>query len=247
MPALVLRAPQRAALNLDDLVLSVGAHSTVAEGVCVMEAASIVAGEVWSDRPTCASPVISRFLRRWNDTLPWRPRQALKRYICPVIGTATTDADEAERLDLVRDWVVREYAPAWLALAGLNRQATALSSLPAVTAETIAEVRPVLEDVRRAAVLGTQPERLNLPVVRRVARETAWDAASATLTQELWGEAPPPPACDQSLMLDVALMALAAATDAQVGPTASALRRSAHELVEQMCTVGRPARQRWSA
>ncbi len=37
---------------------------------CVMEAVSYVAGEVWSDHPECACPVIASFLRSWNDGLP---------------------------------------------------------------------------------------------------------------------------------------------------------------------------------
>src|SRR4051812_19884283 len=114
MSGLVLSAPMRRELNLGELALSVGAHESPDQGSCVMEAVSIVAGEPWSDRPECVSPLVARFLRRWNDTLPWRPRQALKRYICPVIGTRTTDADELIRAELVRDWLVREYAPAWL-------------------------------------------------------------------------------------------------------------------------------------
>ena len=248
MPTVTLRASQRPSLNLDELVLSVGAHESQDLGACVMEAASVVAGEPWSDRPTCVSPVIGRFLRRWNDTLPWRPRQSLKRFICPVIGTRTTDADEELRLRLVQDWVARTYAPAWLSLAGLRPHADALSTLLPLTITTIAEARSALIAARDAAVRQALPSKdTTMPLVRRFARETAWDAASATLVAEHWGEDPPPPNCDLQLILDVGLMALVAATCEQLGPTGRLLRSSAHELVEDMCMVGQPARQRWSA
>jgi hypothetical protein len=248
MSSVALRASERPSLNLEELVLSVGAHGSQAEGVCVMEAASIVAGEPWSDRPACASPVIGRFLRRWNDTLTWKPRQSLKRFICPVIGTRTTDADEALRARLVQDWVVRTYAPAWLRLAGLGQHADALSTLVPLTITTIADVRPALIAARDAAVFRALPSKgTTMPLVRRFARETAWDAASATLVAERWGEDPPPPASDPQLILDVALTALVAATCEQLGPTARLLRGSACDLVEDMCMVGQPARQRWSA
>ena len=47
--------------------LSAGAHEHVDEGACLMEAVSYVAGEPWSDKPTCACPVLGAFLRTWND------------------------------------------------------------------------------------------------------------------------------------------------------------------------------------
>src|ERR1700689_3092955 len=51
------------------LSLKSGAHSPDST-FCVMEAVAFVAGEKWSDAPVCACPVISAFLRSWNDSLP---------------------------------------------------------------------------------------------------------------------------------------------------------------------------------
>ena len=55
-----------------DLVLLVGSHDEAQFGreMCVMEAVAFVAGEPHSDTPTCACPVISAFLRSWNDSIP---------------------------------------------------------------------------------------------------------------------------------------------------------------------------------
>jgi hypothetical protein len=56
-------------LELESLVLAKGSHNPDEGEACVMEAVAFVAGEPWSDSPTCASPVIAAFLRRWNDDL----------------------------------------------------------------------------------------------------------------------------------------------------------------------------------
>lgn len=45
--------------------------------LCIMEAVAYMAGEPWSDAPECASPVISAFLRAWNDTLSDEDRDRL--------------------------------------------------------------------------------------------------------------------------------------------------------------------------
>ena len=37
--------------------------------LCIMEAVAYIAGEPWSSSPACASPVVSAFLRVWNDAL----------------------------------------------------------------------------------------------------------------------------------------------------------------------------------
>ena len=37
--------------------------------MCAMEAVAFVAGELWSDHPECACPVIGAFMRAWNDGL----------------------------------------------------------------------------------------------------------------------------------------------------------------------------------
>lgn len=47
-----------------------GAHFSLDDGLCVMEAVAYVAGEPWSDHPKCACPVLGAFMRAWNDGLP---------------------------------------------------------------------------------------------------------------------------------------------------------------------------------
>ena len=46
--------------------LSAGRHSSPAEGVCVMELASMLAHEPFSDQQRSVCPVIAAFLRAYN-------------------------------------------------------------------------------------------------------------------------------------------------------------------------------------
>jgi hypothetical protein len=245
MATVVLNAPARPELDLRELMLTSGVHPSPAGGCCVVEAASVVSGEPWSDRPECVSPTIARFLRRWNDTLPFRPRQALKRYVCAIIDTRTTDDDEGERQALICDWLARQYSPAWLRLAGLDNAADALSAAKPITAgsDSMTLLRPLLWSTRRTSSESVQPDSLDQPFVRRAARESAWDAAVAALLPEPWEGVS---GADRALVLDTGLMSLVVASRERVWPVAAEMRRSAHDLVERMCAVGRRDRQGWA-
>ena len=116
-------------LNLDTLVLARGKHDRPEEGACLMEAVSWLAGEPWSDHPTCVSPVIGAFLRRWQDDLDDDTRQTLRRYVPLVLGTATGPEDEDRRAWMVTDWMVRTHLPAWLRLGGMADQADVVTAL----------------------------------------------------------------------------------------------------------------------
>ena len=50
-------AKNAATIDIEALVLQKGAHRSAAEGMCIMEAVAYVAGEPFSDHPSCASPV----------------------------------------------------------------------------------------------------------------------------------------------------------------------------------------------
>jgi hypothetical protein len=54
-------------VNLDSVRLEPGTHRSPSDGVCLLELASMVARETFSDRPRCVCVVIAAFLRGWND------------------------------------------------------------------------------------------------------------------------------------------------------------------------------------
>jgi hypothetical protein len=85
--------------------LSPGRHLGPHEGACVMELASMLAGEPFGDHPACASPVIAALLRAYNDRLTDDRRQMLRPVAAMVVGTRGDDALEAARAELCSAWV----------------------------------------------------------------------------------------------------------------------------------------------
>jgi hypothetical protein len=90
------------AVNYQTATLSQGRHRTPAAGVCVMELASMVAGDPFSDHPACVSPVIAGFLRGYNDAVGHRGRPVLKRYAVETLGTVAGRDVERRRRELLR-------------------------------------------------------------------------------------------------------------------------------------------------
>lgn len=65
-----------------------GRHHCPKDGMCVMELASRLAGERFSDRPAAVCPVLAGFLRGYNDGLPDDARHAaLIGWAAHVVGT----------------------------------------------------------------------------------------------------------------------------------------------------------------
>ena len=67
--------------------LTRGKHTSPRNGACVMELASMLAGEDFTDRPAAVDPVIAAFLRAYNDAVDDRRRQDLFRYAADTVGT----------------------------------------------------------------------------------------------------------------------------------------------------------------
>jgi hypothetical protein len=69
------------------VTLARGKHASPAGGACVMELASMLAGEPFTDRPASVCPVIAAFLRSYNDAVDDRRRQDLYRYASAAVGS----------------------------------------------------------------------------------------------------------------------------------------------------------------
>ncbi|MFL5862888.1 MAG: hypothetical protein ACJ780_19285, partial [Solirubrobacteraceae bacterium] len=138
---------------LDALVLAAGSHDRrTLDAVCIMEAVAWVAGEPHSDHPGCVSPIISAFLRSWNDAMGDADRQILKPLIPRLAGTVGTARQELDRSYMALDWHCRVSAPAWLRLAGLTASAEAISATaPIVDAASAHAAQHALDTARTAA------------------------------------------------------------------------------------------------
>jgi len=210
-------------LNIDTLTLEKGAHKSLEDGACVLEAVAFIAGEPWSDHPECVSPVIAAFLRTWNDDSDDDRRQELKRYIQRLVNSAGTSEQEETRAWLATDWLVRVQTPAWLRLAGLTSQAETLESLQPVDADNYPTILPVLKAVRENATAAQAAVRDAAGVAARDAAQAAAQAAAGVAAQA-------------AVRVAVMVAAQVAAQDA-LAPTVLELRVSAHDLVDRMLTV----------
>jgi hypothetical protein len=87
--------------------LSSGRHRRPEDGVCVMELASMLAGERFSDHPRSVCPVIGAFLRSYNDQVDDERRQDLYEYAAEAVGTRSDRVIRRARIDLCRRFVER--------------------------------------------------------------------------------------------------------------------------------------------
>jgi hypothetical protein len=81
-----------------------GKHPSPAHGACVVELASILAGEPFSDRPASVCPVIAGFLRGYNDLMPEHGRDELYAYAALVVDTATSRSIRRHRAHRILEW-----------------------------------------------------------------------------------------------------------------------------------------------
>jgi hypothetical protein len=87
-------------MNIPDYmpVLSRGPHASPADGACVMEYVSFLAGERWSDSPACTNHALAVTAQRVNDHFSDSERHLLLPLIPRLMGTNEGDPDELYRI-----------------------------------------------------------------------------------------------------------------------------------------------------
>ena len=93
--------------------LSKGKHSSPQEGACVMELASMLAGEPFTDRPASVCPVIASFLRAYNDSIDDERRQDLYAYAAKVVGSRASEGVQSSRAEHLITWVLERRPRPW--------------------------------------------------------------------------------------------------------------------------------------
>lgn len=71
--------------------LSRGRHRSPRRGACFMEFASFLAGERWSDHPSCTHPLLGQLARQVNDHISDAERQLLAPLIPIAVGRRGDD------------------------------------------------------------------------------------------------------------------------------------------------------------
>jgi len=110
-------------------ILDAGRHRSPRHGACLMEYTSVLAGERFSDSPSCTDPVLAAVARAVNDY----SGEAARQRIAPYAGDLTTThgADVEVQLGIVRRCVLTALRTAdgtrrhvlLVALLGLDRAA----------------------------------------------------------------------------------------------------------------------------
>jgi len=91
--------------NYQTVRLAPGRHQRPDDGVCVMELASMLAGERLTDHPRTVCPTLAALLRGYNDGIDAGRRQSLKYYAAASLGTAGGRAAARTRRRMLRAWL----------------------------------------------------------------------------------------------------------------------------------------------
>jgi hypothetical protein len=140
-----------------------GKHSSPAQGVCVMELTSMLAGEPFSDRPACADPVIGGFLRAYNDSVDRERRQDLYEVASLVVGSSA--GAEVERARAARCVAFAEaHRPRRRRFSRRPRRPLALAAHLGSDAPGVLAVRSLgrIDDARHAEALALIRELVEL-------------------------------------------------------------------------------------
>lgn len=138
-----------------DLVpqLSRGKHRSPRKGACFMELASYLAGERWSDHPSCTHPLLAALARLVNDHTSDAGRSRLAGLVPSVIGLTSDDL----RIDV--QLALRSSTTALPVVAAERQRILAVSVLSAERMLATLDGRPP-DDVREPSrqALAQAPE-----------------------------------------------------------------------------------------
>ena len=178
-------------INRVSWTLARGCHTPDSLKCCLLEVASLKAGELFGDKPGCVSPVLAAFGRAlWDSTPDDQPLSELLPFADRLIGTAgRRDLDQVAGL-MSADWAIRRFPVPWLRLAGLGSHADALETLPPLStwdlvesaAGTTAAARDAAQDAARTAAgdaARTAAWAAAQAAARTAARTAAWAASGA--------------------------------------------------------------------
>lgn len=156
--------------------LGKGKHQTPQQGACVMELASMLAGEPFSDHPRSVSAPIASFLRRYNDLLDERRRQDLYPYAARAVGTVATPDVELARTERLLAWAdelwERRRWPARCRLIAARRGRSRVSH-PEVAGSYAVRALPRICDQTHVQALELVDELIELGAERASAPQTA--------------------------------------------------------------------------
>jgi hypothetical protein len=137
--------------------LGKGKHHSPDQGACVMELASMLAGEPFSDHPRSVSRPIAAFLRRYNDLLDDARRQDLYPYAARAVGTVADVETEDERVERLLGWAddlwVRRRWPTRCGVLSARRRRQRVGHPEAAASYAIRAIPKLSDDTHAAALM----------------------------------------------------------------------------------------------
>ncbi len=174
-------------VSYQTIKLSKGKHASPEDGACVMELASMLAGEQFTDHPASVCPVIASFLRSYNDSIDERRRQSLYECASKVVGSRGGQRIQEARAQRLAEWAdeVLRARRMWFlhsplrALTRLRKPPIdaigpyAVHAIPKHTDDTHRAVLSLVDDLLST---GVRDERVSARVI--AARTRALDTAA---------------------------------------------------------------------
>ena len=160
-------------------ILSRGRHRNARRGACFMELASVLAGERWSDHPSCTHPLLSQLARQVNDGTTDEGRRLLTTLIPSVVGRR---GDEWTPLTV-------SVAVATAQILDLPESTQRVLAAGLMRAIQLSDGEPELADCRRRAeaaleqVPGAVAWVQRLKIRDRVSRKTYAERCAPTLVR----------------------------------------------------------------
>jgi hypothetical protein len=145
-------------------VLSRGRHRSPRRGACFMEFASFLAGDRWSDHPSCTHPLLAQLARQVNDHISDADRQQLVPLIPLVVGRRGDDRTWLTLPVTVAAWPILDVPEATqrVLAAGLLRAEQLCAEAGPDLAATGREARAAL-DLVPSAVAWLERLRISPP------------------------------------------------------------------------------------
>jgi hypothetical protein len=173
-------------VSYQTIKLSKGKHTSPEDGACVMELASMLAGEPFTDHPASVCPVIGSFLRSYNDSIDDDRRQSLYEYASMVVGTRCGPRIQQVRAERLAEWAdqMQRTRKMWFVRSPLRAVghlrkppadaigSYAVHAIPKHTDQTHAAVLALIDEL---LALGVRDDRVSARVI--AVRQRALDAA----------------------------------------------------------------------
>jgi len=144
--------------------LSRGKHSSPSDGACVMELASMLAGERFTDHPESVCSAIGSFLRAYNDGVEDDRRQDLYDYAARVVGSRSSAEIERARAERLLEWAAQRNWRRWTRLLPPAVRTLGATRRPPIDACGTHAVRSIRRhtDASHAEVLALIDELLGM-------------------------------------------------------------------------------------